>query len=480
MGTVTCTQTSSNAPSFGRPTTPAHHTPAASLQSNRSEAADGSTSSGLPKTPFFAISQRETASSQHLRALLRQQPEPGGFLSPLHSRSPVPQQSTRHSSTSSRSIARPPPTAPGETAPGLGGCSLRGPRGFLATSRRQERNPGPGPPPSPLPSPCPPAPRRPRRGCPGPGGAGARRGAAAGPAVPEGLRVSLITSSARPPPAATLPFMLQPQGEVGSRGGRFRFVGRRGAGDGHGPAGGSQPRATAAAAAAAGGGGGGGGGSAEPGELIGRALDFKSEGAQCYKDKKFREAIGKYHRALLELKALLLLLSQEPGGQRPASAGLSEEQRQAVEAIEVDCYNSLAGQRAPPAAHPPSPLLPQRLPAAPEPGGRARRRPPALPFPSQPFPGASPQPPVPSARQGLAAAAGGAGTARCSRPPGCKSCQRPGRCILAGVILGPKRCGFLFLFFFPSPNAAPKQKLVPAYVEGKEGCNLEQVHKMPR
>ncbi|KAL2303613.1 hypothetical protein Nmel_008890, partial [Mimus melanotis] len=85
---------------------------------------------------------------------------------------------------------------------------------------------------------------------------------------------------------------------------------------------------------------------AEPGELIGRALDFKSEGAQCYKDKKFREAIGKYHRALLELKALLLLLSQEPAGQRPpaaaAAAGLSEEQRQAVEAIEVDCYNSLA------------------------------------------------------------------------------------------------------------------------------------------
>ncbi|OXB66986.1 hypothetical protein ASZ78_010246 [Callipepla squamata] len=106
-------------------------------------------------------------------------------------------------------------------------------------------------------------------------------------------------------------------------------AGGRGAGDGHGPAGGSQPRAAA--------------GGAEPGELIGRALDFKSEGAQCYKDKKFREAIGKYHRALLELKALLL--SQEPGGQRPANAaagGLSEEQRQAVEAIEVDCYNSLA------------------------------------------------------------------------------------------------------------------------------------------
>ncbi|NXY04871.1 TTC9A protein, partial [Pteruthius melanotis] len=92
-------------------------------------------------------------------------------------------------------------------------------------------------------------------------------------------------------------------------------------------------------------------GSAEPGELIGRALDFKSEGAQCYKDKKFREAIGKYHRALLELRRRRRRRSQEPAGQRPpaaaaaaaaAAAGLSEEQRQAVEAIEVDCYNSLA------------------------------------------------------------------------------------------------------------------------------------------
>nr|XP_048708428.1 tetratricopeptide repeat protein 9A isoform X2 [Caretta caretta] len=31
---------------------------------------------------------------------------------------------------------------------------------------------------------------------------------------------------------------------------------------------------------------------AEPGELLQRALAFKSQGAQCYKDKKFREAIA--------------------------------------------------------------------------------------------------------------------------------------------------------------------------------------------
>uniref|UniRef100_A0A8D0GCT2 Tetratricopeptide repeat protein 9A n=1 Tax=Sphenodon punctatus TaxID=8508 RepID=A0A8D0GCT2_SPHPU len=74
----------------------------------------------------------------------------------------------------------------------------------------------------------------------------------------------------------------------------------------------------------------GGQAAAEPGELIQRALDFKSQGAQCYKDKKFREAIGKYHRALLELK----------GAAHPDK--LTEEQRQLVETIECDCYNSLA------------------------------------------------------------------------------------------------------------------------------------------
>ncbi|MEJ1269493.1 tetratricopeptide repeat domain 9 [Cricetulus griseus] len=89
------------------------------------------------------------------------------------------------------------------------------------------------------------------------------------------------------------------------------------------------------------------GAAAEPAELIRRAHEFKSQGAQCYKDKKFREAIGKYHRALLELKGLL-----PPPGERdarPASpAGvskpshLSEEQSKTVEAIEIDCYNSLA------------------------------------------------------------------------------------------------------------------------------------------
>ncbi|KFO24220.1 Tetratricopeptide repeat protein 9A [Fukomys damarensis] len=91
------------------------------------------------------------------------------------------------------------------------------------------------------------------------------------------------------------------------------------------------------------------GAAAEPAELIRRAHEFKSQGAQCYKDKKFREAIGKYHRALLELKGLLLPAGERERDSRAASlAGapkigcLSEEQSKTVEAIEVDCYNSLA------------------------------------------------------------------------------------------------------------------------------------------
>ncbi|XP_069807445.1 tetratricopeptide repeat protein 9A [Dendropsophus ebraccatus] len=77
----------------------------------------------------------------------------------------------------------------------------------------------------------------------------------------------------------------------------------------------------------------------DPAQLIHRARDFKSQGAQCYKDKKYREAIGKYHRALLELKGLP---GEQETGDSPQPGSLSDEQRRAVESIEVDCYNSLA------------------------------------------------------------------------------------------------------------------------------------------
>ncbi|XP_010775299.1 tetratricopeptide repeat protein 9A, partial [Notothenia coriiceps] len=87
----------------------------------------------------------------------------------------------------------------------------------------------------------------------------------------------------------------------------------------------------------------------EPGDVVRRALDFKSQGTQCYKDKKYREAIGKYHRALLEIKGLCRVLGDPeiktlspllPTLSKPSS--LTEEQKGAMENAELECYNSLA------------------------------------------------------------------------------------------------------------------------------------------
>ncbi|XP_037550573.1 tetratricopeptide repeat protein 9A [Nematolebias whitei] len=85
----------------------------------------------------------------------------------------------------------------------------------------------------------------------------------------------------------------------------------------------------------------------EPADAVRRALDFKSQGTQCYKDKKYREAIGKYHRALLEIKGLCRLLG-EPESPAPLlppisrSSTLTDEQKGAMENAELECYNSLA------------------------------------------------------------------------------------------------------------------------------------------
>ncbi|CAL8288552.1 tetratricopeptide repeat protein 9A [Gadus morhua] len=98
----------------------------------------------------------------------------------------------------------------------------------------------------------------------------------------------------------------------------------------------------------------------EPADTVRRALDFKTQGTQCYKDKKYREAIGKYHRALLEMKGLCRVLGDPDTGSagtgsstpksppsllltsRGKSSPLTEEQEGAVENAELECYNSLA------------------------------------------------------------------------------------------------------------------------------------------
>ncbi|XP_024863506.1 tetratricopeptide repeat protein 9B [Kryptolebias marmoratus] len=99
-------------------------------------------------------------------------------------------------------------------------------------------------------------------------------------------------------------------------------------------------------APAAGGDGGCRAGSAEMEmELkIQKAIDFKAEGHRCYKEKKFREAIGKYHRALLQLKGVHVVdgtTGSEVNLLSQAAAKLTEEQRRAVESTEIECYDSL-------------------------------------------------------------------------------------------------------------------------------------------
>ncbi|XP_035629396.1 tetratricopeptide repeat protein 9B [Oncorhynchus nerka] len=108
-------------------------------------------------------------------------------------------------------------------------------------------------------------------------------------------------------------------------------------------------RSLAAAAGDVGVGGGGGGCRAGSAQMemeanIQKAIDFKVEGHRCYKEKKFREAIGKYHRALLQLKGVHLVdgtTGSEVNLLSQAAVKLTEEQRRTVEITEIECYDSL-------------------------------------------------------------------------------------------------------------------------------------------
>ncbi|CAB1348564.1 unnamed protein product [Coregonus sp. 'balchen'] len=112
------------------------------------------------------------------------------------------------------------------------------------------------------------------------------------------------------------------------------------------PEAGGRSLAAAAGDVGVGGGGGSRAGSAqmEMEANIQKAIDFKVEGHRCYKEKKFREAIGKYHRALLQLKGVHLVdgtSGSEVNLLSQAAVKLTEEQRRTVEITEIECYDSL-------------------------------------------------------------------------------------------------------------------------------------------
>lgn len=74
-----------------------------------------------------------------------------------------------------------------------------------------------------------------------------------------------------------------------------------------------------------------------------QAEAFKAEGNELYKSKDYTKAVGKYHRALLFLRAINsneLLPLPIP---MPKEEPISEEDQKRVDQVTVDCYNNLAG-----------------------------------------------------------------------------------------------------------------------------------------
>uniref|UniRef100_A0A8D0C571 Tetratricopeptide repeat protein 9C n=1 Tax=Salvator merianae TaxID=96440 RepID=A0A8D0C571_SALMN len=73
-----------------------------------------------------------------------------------------------------------------------------------------------------------------------------------------------------------------------------------------------------------------------------QAQAFKEEGNHCYKEGRFRDAVSRYHWALLQVKGLDPSVPsplQEFGAERPA---ITPEQEIALHGTQCDCYNNLA------------------------------------------------------------------------------------------------------------------------------------------
>ncbi|XP_067831886.1 tetratricopeptide repeat protein 9C-like [Heptranchias perlo] len=75
---------------------------------------------------------------------------------------------------------------------------------------------------------------------------------------------------------------------------------------------------------------------------IQQAIQYKTEGNQHYKQKRVRDAISRYHWALMHLRGL------DPNEPNPLQAfggekiKLSPEQMELLHSTECDCYNNLA------------------------------------------------------------------------------------------------------------------------------------------
>ncbi|KAJ1108710.1 hypothetical protein NDU88_006081 [Pleurodeles waltl] len=73
-----------------------------------------------------------------------------------------------------------------------------------------------------------------------------------------------------------------------------------------------------------------------------QAQIFKDAGNKSYKEQRYRDAISRYHRALLQLKGLdpnMPSPLQAFGAKRPV---VTPEQEKALHDLQRDCYNNLA------------------------------------------------------------------------------------------------------------------------------------------
>uniref|UniRef100_A0A8C5SBH2 Tetratricopeptide repeat protein 9C n=1 Tax=Laticauda laticaudata TaxID=8630 RepID=A0A8C5SBH2_LATLA len=79
-----------------------------------------------------------------------------------------------------------------------------------------------------------------------------------------------------------------------------------------------------------------------PEQRLEQARTFKEEGNHCYKEGRFRDAVSRYHWALLQIKGLdpnMPFPLQEFMADKPA---MTADQEKQLYTIRCDCYNNLA------------------------------------------------------------------------------------------------------------------------------------------
>lgn len=79
-------------------------------------------------------------------------------------------------------------------------------------------------------------------------------------------------------------------------------------------------------------------------DMIASAESFKMEGNECFKTRNTKKAMGKYHRAILQLKGVG---SDEKMGSLLGAdiqpKKLSADMEEKFIKLKTDCYNNLAG-----------------------------------------------------------------------------------------------------------------------------------------